>query len=158
MTTVEEDRVKLSADGVVTLFKIALLSGAGNLFLTGSNDITWQGNDYEGVAIQAQGFQRSSDDELARPRLTIANVAGVFNTYVRTGVLEGAEISVYRVLREHIETDVNNFDLSVWEISRVLSMNNAVLQVELRRPYDSPRSVAPARMFIPPEFPLVRLG
>lgn len=158
MTTLDEDRVKLSADGIVELFQLHLLGGAGVLYLTPNQDITWQTQDYEGTAIQIQGFKKSSDDELTRPKLTVMNNNGSLNPYIAAGVLEGSEVRYYRVLREHIELNVNSFDMSIWRLARVISLNLSAVQCELRRPYDTPRSVAPARMYIPPEFPLVRLG
>lgn len=155
--TIEEDRVKLNADGIVNLYQIQLLDGLGIVYLTENNDLTWQGHDYQGIAMQLAGLQTSSDDELARPKLSVANYNSLFSSYVRTGVLEGATVRLFRVLRQHVENNVNAYQLSVWELSRVLGINTTMIQFELRRPYDSPRSMTPARMYIPPTFPLVRL-
>lgn len=158
MTTIAEDRVKLSADGLVYLYRIDLLQNNGSVFLKDNNTVTWQTKMWEGTAIKADGFEKSADEEVSRPKLYLSNENSRFNPYVKTKVLEGATVTRYRVLREHLEADLNIYEFSIWQLAQVLLLNNSLLQCELRKFYDTPRAVTPARMFIPPDFPTVRLS
>lgn len=152
------DRLKLEAAGLVYLFHIEMLNGGGNIRLKANNSVTWQGNLWQGTAIEASGFQMSSDEELARPRLRIINSEGVFGYYITNKLLEGSTVYRYRVMRSHLEANVNIFEREIWVISRVLTITDALIELELRRSYDMPNSITPARMFIPPEYPLVNLS
>jgi lambda family phage minor tail protein L len=156
MTTIAEDRVKLEADGIVELYRIDLATG-GSLFLKADDTVTWQGHEWEGTAIQLTGYTNSSDEEVSRPKLTVANPEGIFSAYVLSGVLEKSLVRQMRVLRTHILADLNIFTQRSWYISQVVSVNKTMVQMELRNPIDGPNFLAPARMFLPPEFPAVSL-
>lgn len=155
-TAIEDDRVKLSADGVVTLFRIDLRDSS-TLFLKPDNDLTWQGHDWEGTAIMLQGVAQSASDELSRPTLSVANPDGIFSQYVVQGVLEKSIVTRYRVLMNNILTDSNIYEQMTWYISRVISVSIANVAVELRNPIDGPTFQTPYRMYLPPDFPAVSL-
>lgn len=157
-TTINEDEVKLQKDAIYELFQVVLGSGGGTLYLRDGPDVVWRGNTYEGIALKADGFKFTSDEEASRPKLKIANPEGIFSAYVFEGVLEGSIVRRFKVLKEHLDADLNIFNLDIWTLSRVSTMNKYFLEVELRRPFDGPTAQAPARMFIPPEFPMVSLG
>lgn len=63
----------------------------------------------------------------------------------------------YRVLRKHIDMDVNIFQREMWMVSRVVGLKKEGIQLELRTTIDGPFFVIPARMFMPPEFPTVSM-
>lgn len=156
-TSLNEDQVKLSADGEVELFQIHL-NGGGVIYLTNYNEVTWRGDTYENVAIKIDGIQLSSDEEDSRPRLTVANPQGIFKPYVASGSLEKAKVKLYRVLREHVEANVNLFRVDSWVISQIPSVNSSTMMAMLRKSYDGPMFQCPYRMYLPPEFPGVRLS
>lgn len=158
MSTLEEDRLKLSADGIVELFEITLAGGAGTLYLKSNNTVTWQGHTWEGIAIQLTGYGNTSEEELSRPSLSIANPNGILSQYIINGHLEKSLVKRKRVLLEHITGNQNIFQQQSWYISRVTQINKTIASFELRNPIDGPNILCPARMFIPPEFPGVSLG
>jgi len=156
-TTHLEDAQKLTADGIVELFEITLGDGSV-LRLKLNDDVTWQGNSYEGIHIKISGTSRSSDDEKIRPKLTIANPDGVFSFYVGQGHLDAATIVRYRVLRTHIDTDQNIFRKETWKVRRPVVVNKTVIVLELRNQLDGQFFLVPYRMYIPPEFKQVSLS
>jgi phage-related protein len=156
MTAIEEDRVKLTADGVVQLFKIDLRNGS-TLRLKANNTASWQSQTWEGIAIMMQGVKKSASEELSRPQLTIANKDHIFTQYVNQGVLEKSIVTRYRVLKSNFDGNINLYEQATWYIARVIGVTNANVTVELRNPIDGPTVITPARMYLPPEFPAVSL-
>lgn len=156
MTTIAEDRVKLTADGIVELVQIELALG-GTLRLKNNDTVTWQGNEWEGLALQFQGYGNSADEELSRPTLSIANPEGVLSQYILSGQLEKSIVKRIRVLRQNLLADLNIFEQQSWYISRVITVNKLMASFELRNPLDGPNFLCPARMFLPPDFPAVSL-
>lgn len=155
-TDIEQDRVKLQADGVVHLFQIDLRNSS-TLYLKADDTLTWQGQEYEGTAIMLQGVSQSASEELSRPTLTVANPQGIFSQYVIQGVLEKSIVTRRRVLRNNILTDSNIYEQMTWYISRVISISKVSVSCELRNPIDGPTVLVPARMYVPPDFPSVSL-
>lgn len=151
-----EDAQKLEADGYVHLYEIELKTGS-KLFLKMDNDVTWQGNTYEGTFITLTGIGKSADEETARPRLTIANPDGIFSPLIRDGELNRAKITRIRVLKAHLDADMNISRRETWRISRPISVNRVRVQFEVRSQLDGQFFLVPGRMFIPPEFPQVSL-
>jgi lambda family phage minor tail protein L len=158
MTTHAEDSVKLEADGIIDLYRIDLTSGGGTLFLKANDTVTWQGHTWEGIAIQLSGYANSSDEEMSRPQLTVANPEGVLSQYVLNGHMEKALVKRIRVLRQNLLANLNIFDQQSWYVIRVSSVNRVMIAFELRNPIDGPNFLCPARMFLPPEFPAVSLN
>lgn len=157
-TTRNIDEVNLQKDALYELYQIILVGGGGTLYLRDGPDLTWQTNNYEGIAITADGFHYASDGEAARPILKIANPEGIFSAYAINGSLEGSIVRRFQVLKEHIDGDLNIYTLDTWTLSRISSLNHYLLEAELRRPFDGPIAQAPGRMFIPPEFPTVSVS
>ena len=156
-TNIEEDRVKLSAEGVVNLFRFDMRNG-DTLFLKADNNADWQGNTYEQTAILLIGVKKSSDGELSRPTLTVANPKGIFSQYITQGVLEKSIVTRYRVLYNNLLTNSNIFEQNTWYISRVLNVSQANVSCELRNPIDGPNFQTPFRQYLPPDFPAVSIS
>jgi lambda family phage minor tail protein L len=51
--------------------------------INGSNPIYWQGNGYQPLPIEAEGFEKTGDGRLPRPKLRIANPDGLFSLIFR---------------------------------------------------------------------------
>ena len=47
--------------------------------VNGSNPIYWQGNGYQPLPIEAEGFEKVGDGRLPRPKMRIANPEGIFS-------------------------------------------------------------------------------
>jgi phage-related protein len=140
----------------VTLFRVTLRSGS-RLLLKSNNDVTWQGDLYEGIGIQMTGVGSYADDRVSRPNLQVQNPKGIFKPLVRDGELNRATITRLKVLKRDIESDTNVFQAQSWQVSRISSMDNIYITLELRGLTDGQNFTVPARRYIPPEFPLVSL-
>ncbi|TPL42621.1 MULTISPECIES: hypothetical protein [unclassified Mesorhizobium] len=153
------DSQKLTADGKVNLYEIQLKTEPVILRLSDTVTRTWQGQVWEMFGVQLSGEKRSADDEETRPSLQLINPEGVFSTLVRQRLLDRATVIRYRLLREHYEGDVQIFQRRIWYISRIADVTaGQSITAELRVMTEGPNSRIPARQFIPPEFPMVRLA
>lgn len=149
---------KLTADALVSLFEIQLRTEPVELFLVNGPSVTWRGQNYEQMGIQLTGEKRSADDEEDRPRLQVINPEGVFNTLVRQRLLDRATIIRRKILLQHLEEDLPIFQQRMWYVSRIADVTaGQSITMELRSMIEGPNSRLPARQFIPPEFPMVRL-
>lgn len=153
-----EDSFKLEADGKVDLFQIHLAGSNAKLYLKLNNSVTWQGNTYEGTGIKLEGVAKYSDDQVARPKLTLFNPNGVYNSFVDQGFLDNGLIIRYRILKEHLDANLNIFMRQQWRISRVANLKSYYIVLELRDLMDGQAFQCPGRMFIPPEFSKVSLS
>ena len=156
-STTREDAHSLEADGYVDLYEINLLNG-GKVAIKNNDTVSWQGQSYEGTAVQLTGVANSSDEETSRPQFSVANAEGMFSTMVRDGALDGAFVTRFRVLRDDIDNDVNRYISQRWRVRRVSSLTKHKITMELRDQLDGQFFLTPARMFIPPEFRQVSLG
>ncbi|MDH7796436.1 MULTISPECIES: hypothetical protein [unclassified Beijerinckia] len=155
-----EESVKLTADAPVDLFEISLVGTPTPvaLYLTNGPTVTWQGKDYEGNALKLSSIAQNASGEKPRPSLTLANPYGIYNPYVFAGHFDGASVTRHKVLRQHILANSNLTDTSFWYIGRIPQLiANQALVCELRLYTDGPEFKIPARMFIPPEFPFVKI-
>jgi len=150
------DRVKLTSEAIVELFRLELIGG-GTIFLKNDNTVTWQGHTWEGLALNVTGYSNNSDQELSRPTLSIANPEGILSQYIISGAMEKAIVKRIRVLKSNLDSNLNIFEQHSWYISRVIVINKAVISFELRNPVDGPQFQLPPRKFLPPEYPAVRL-
>lgn len=151
------DSMEMEADGYVDLFKIELRP-SGTLYLKDNNEVTWQGNTYQPIAIALSAEGNSADGEKHRPSLRVVNPEGMFSKLIADGNLDKARVTRYRVLRSHVEQDQNISIQNLWVVSRVVSLNKIMAVFELRAATDGQFFSLPLRKFIPPDFPQVTLG
>lgn len=152
------DAQHLEGDAYVELFQILLSDKATKIFQKVDKGVTWQGDTYEGVPIQITGVEQTADDETARPQLMLFNPNKVYSSLVNQGLLEGAMVSRYRVLKQHVEADLPIYRRQSWKIARVASVKGEVIACEMRDMLDGQVFQTPPRMYIPPEFPAVSLS
>jgi hypothetical protein len=152
-----EDSLKLEADGYVDLFQIILSDKSSVLYLKINKDTDWQGNTYEGTGIKIDGVGNYADETVSRPKLTMFNPNGVYSYLLDQGLLDGATVARYRVLKYHIDNDLPVYRRQQWKVSRIASVKNPQIVVELRDMLDGQNFTTPGRMFIPPDFPTVSL-
>lgn len=152
-----DDAHKLIADGIVYLYELTFTDNS-QLHLKNDEDAVWQGKEWEGFALNLTGVDQASDPESRnRPKLTIYNPEGIFSSFIAKGVTDNALVTRYRVLREHLDADRPVYSKQSWRIRRVVSLNKRMATFELRDQLDGQFFLTPARMFTPPEFPLVSL-
>lgn len=151
------DAHKLEADGIVELFRFALIP-SGEVNLKANNTVTWRGKTYEGWGIALGGVANSSDEEATRPQLVLANPEGIITALVLENQLTGALITRFRVLKDDLDNNRNRFVRHIFKIYRTVSITKEMAVFECRNILDSPFSRIPARVYIPPDFPSVSLA
>ncbi len=151
-----QDAQKLSPDGVVNLFEISLKNGTV-LYLKDGDAVTYQGMNFESIAIHVTGLGRTASEENYRPKLAIANPEGIFSLYIQAGHLDNAEVKRYRVLRDDLDANNPVYMTSTWRVAKPVSVNKDMIVLELRTALDGANFVLPGRIFSPPDFPQVSL-
>lgn len=160
-----QDALRLDGDAYRNFFEIQLYP-SGKLYLTPEAKTTWQNNIYENWGVQLSGLAKSSDDKTVRPKFSLANftydtdgkpIRGVFSALHAQGFIEGATVVWRRVLKSHAEANVNIKEEKRWRVARLASETPNIIVLELRNSLDGPRFTIPARKFLPPEFPQVKL-
>lgn len=151
-----DEAVKLQADGYVDLFE-AQLNPSGIVRFKNDNQVSWQGHTYEALALQLGGVEMNGSDEESRPTLTIVNPKGMFSSFVLTGYLDKATIIRRRVLKQHIDSDTNLSVTRTWWVGRIAALNSQRISMELRDMTEGPNFLVPARLFMPPDFPVVTI-
>lgn len=152
-----EDSQELTGDAIAHLFEITLNDKSTIIRLSQLPTFTWDGKIWEQRGIRVTGERRTSSDEEVRPKLQVQQQDGEFNVYIQNGVLENAIITRYLALKEHIDQDIVLYSKRSWYISRVAQHTRDAVGCELRSLHEGPKILVPARIFAPPEFPLVRL-
>lgn len=151
-----DDATLLMGDGIVELFEIRPLGGSV-LYIKANDTVVYQGKTYEGIAIELRGAGRSSDEQVKRPTMAVANPEGLFSQDIAAGHLDFATVTRRRVLRKDLLANVGRFHDETWLVGRCTSLTKYSASFELRAPSDRFNALVPARMFILPEFPLVTL-
>jgi lambda family phage minor tail protein L len=154
-----DDAYKLDGDAKVDLFKIVLNQTAGStvICLTAKQEVTWQGMTFESIPVSLAQEGTNATGEWKRPKFTLANPDGIWSAFIAQGKLDGAQITRYRVLKPHVDTDTGIYQMNTWRISKPLSLNKTMAVFELRSPLDGQQFLLPGRAFYPPEYPHVSL-
>lgn len=151
------DSKKLIGEAYVELFKIALSDNVTVIYLTKDVNKTWQAINYEGTGIELTGVGSHADDELSRPKLAVYNPEGIYSSFVAAGHLDSAIVTRIRILKSNFDGNIDIKTTQRWKIKRIVALNRELLTMELRDLMDGQFFQAPARMFLPPEFPQVSL-
>lgn len=166
--SVTEQRVdsqKLQADAKIDLFEIQLYP-SGSLYVCRDFTTTWQGHTYQFWGVDLTGVGSSSDDSTSRPKFSVANysydsegepINGVFSALNAQNMLEGGTVIRRRVLKAHLDTNTNIKEEVRFKISKISSLRRDIITLELRNTLDGPRFTIPARKFLPPDFPQVKM-
>lgn len=153
-----QEAEKLTADALVDLYEFRLRTENVTIRFKNDTGSSWLGNFYEGFALEMSGEKRSAEDEESRPRMRIFNPEGIFNSLIRQSLLDRATVTRRRVLLKHLEGNVAISQNRMWYVSRVSEViAGQSVQLELRSMTEGPNFMIPARQYIPPAFPMVRL-
>lgn len=156
-----QEAMKLDVDGYVHLFSI-VMTPPGEAVVTLSfcptKTVTWQGYTFESFGVSLTDYKRESSAEASRPKFTVFNPEGVFSRYVHAGWMDNAQIIRYRVLKQHLDGNINSFLKNTWRVGKVLNLSRSAAVFELRELLDGQFFVLPGRAFYPPEFPSVSVG
>lgn len=155
----ELENEKLVVDGYVDLFEFVLsVDGeVSYLRIKNNNSVEWNGFHWEGVPLMFDGYENSSLTAPKRPQFAVANPNGVFSSYIRDGYLVNATLNRYRVLYTNIIENKPIYQKQKWKVWAPVSFDDKQISLELRTPMDGFNSSIPARVYKPPEFPVVSL-
>lgn len=119
--------------------------------------ITWQGQQYTPIAIQAEGFDKRSDGPFPRPTLRVGNVLGSLTPLVRQyGRLKGAKLTRKVTLAKYLDgvnfaagnadaDPLMGYPDELWLIDRTSQRNKLTIEWELANPLDVSGVQLPSR-------------
>lgn len=156
---------KIVQPAIIDLFEVDLTKIVGQKtiyrFHNSSNykdtEIIWQGNVYECLPIQAEGFESKGTGTSSRPKLTLSNVTGLITELSESyDDLLGSTVTRRQVMVAYLDA-VNFLDgnpnadptqemISYFIIERLVSINSLFGIFELSLPSETDGSLIPARI------------
>ncbi len=138
------------------LFTIETKSGYV-LRLCSSREIHFQGDIYEFLPNTISGLHESNSGEMSRPVWNIANPEGILTRLALDPELQGATVTLIRVLEsDHEDLNYDNILVDLWRVYRTQTVSTQVA-LELRKFSDFPKGTFPYRGYYPPDFKTVEL-
>jgi len=142
-----------------------LPGGSITRFHAGTNGlhqpVVWQGNTYEPMPIQAEGFDLTARGSQPRPKIRVANVGGLLSASVKNfNDFVGCKVTRKRTFAKYL--DAVNFPGGVnptadpnqympdetWYVEQKLSENRYVIEFELSSAFDVQGVMLPHRQVI----------
>lgn len=154
---------ELEPGAIIELFELEL-DGETLRFHAGTNElfepVTWAGNQYLPLPIQAEGFEVNGSGQVPRPRLRVANIDGIISQALQDGQdLTGCKVTRRRTLARYL--DAVNFPggnptadplaelvPDVFYIDRKTAENKAIVEFELSTAMDMVGVRLPKRQII----------
>ena len=157
LTRHQEQARVLNPDPYVDLYEVRVNPSAV-VRLTNHPNVDWLGSTWENWAVELNGLAAKTTEKLNRPQLRLANLNGVFSPIVAGGLVYQGSVARYRVLLQDLQDGRPSYLRNFWEVAKVASLSKDAIVLELRAPMDRQDYSLPARQFIPPEFPYVKLS
>lgn len=126
-------------------------------------DIVWQGQAYQPLPIEADGFEWNGQGSLPRPQIRVSNIFGTITTLLLTlpDGLDGAKVTRIRTLARYID-DVNftggtspynpdpyaEFPREIYYVDRKSAETRDVVEFELASAFDLAGVRAPKRQCV----------
>ena len=151
-----EDFQKQSPESeLIHLFELELNSSSTVYFHDGTNaslgNVTFDGNTYLAIPVQAQGFKLSAGGKNPRPTFIFGNIENVFSGAVSTDFdsLLGKKITRRTTLNKYLSSDpAVEFPKQVFFIDRIKSRDKVSVSFECATPYDLEGLKIPHRQII----------
>ena len=170
ISAVYEDLSVLEPNAIIELFQLhldATLHGSADIFYwhNGVNadvtgNITWNGQQYFRLPLEATGFDYSSSGSLPRPKLAVSNIGSSItglllqvNLITAGNDLGGAKVIRIRTLKKYLDgqpaADPHaKFPDEIWYVDRKSNENRAVVEFELASKFDLVGVMLPRRQII----------
>jgi lambda family phage minor tail protein L len=170
ISAVYEDLSVLAPNAIIELFQLHLdstLHGSSTIyyFHNGVNaavtgNITWNGQAYVRLPIEATGFDYSSTGTLPRPSLTVSNIGSSItalllqvNMITAGNDLGGAKVVRIRTLKKYLDGEAGadphaKFPDEIWYVDRKANENRAAVEFELASKFDLAGVMLPRRQII----------
>jgi lambda family phage minor tail protein L len=167
---VYEELSTLAPSAIIELFELTLdttLHGSRNTYrwhngcnANVSGNITWNGNTYTRLPIQAEGFDYTNTGTLPRPSLTVANLDGTVSTLLLLvnattpgNDLGGATVKRIRTLKKYLDGEAAadphaKFPDEIWYIDRKAGESRDAVSFELASKFDLAGVMLPKRQVI----------
>lgn len=166
--TISNEIQSLSPSAIIELFILDSTNlPGGDLmhFHAGTNGIlapvTWRGQEYVALPVEAEGFDMSTQGTLPRPKVRVANVDGLLSAAVAASDdLVGAIFTRKRTFAKYLDAvnfpggvnpDENQgqaFSDDVWYVEQKVSENRYVIEWELSSALDLQGVTLPSRQVI----------
>jgi len=170
ISSVYEELAVLAPSAIIELFELHLdnsLHGSSDVYrwhngvnanVTGN--ITWNGNSYTRLPIQAEGFDYTNTGTLPRPTLTVANLDGTITTLLLLvnattagNDLGGATVKRIRTLKKYLDGEAAadphaKFPDEIWYVDRKANESRDSVSFELASKFDLPGVMLPKRQII----------
>ncbi len=123
-------------------------------------NVVWQGETYEFMPIEADGFEWRGNGSLPRPTLTVSNVMGLMSWIIsQTDGLRGAKVIRKRTFVRYLdavnfsagnpEADPNtHFPDEIWFVNRVQTETKSLVTLELSSVWDVSGVLLPRRVVV----------
>jgi len=170
ISAVYEDLSVLAPNAIIELFQLHLdttLHGSSAIyyFHNGVNaavtgNITWNGQAYVRLSLEATGFDYSSTGSLPRPSLTVSNIGSSItalllqvNLITAGNDLGGAKVVRIRTLKKYLDGAAGadphaKFPDEIWHVDRKANENRAAVEFELASKFDLVGVMLPRRQII----------
>jgi lambda family phage minor tail protein L len=170
ISAVYEDLSVLAPNAIIELFQLhldATLHGSSTIyyFHNGVNaavtgNITWNGQVYVRLSLEATGFDYSSTGTLPRPSLTVGNIGSSItalllqvNMITAGNDLGGAKVVRIRTLKKYLDGEAGadphaKFPDEIWYVDRKANENRAAVEFELASKFDLVGVMLPRRQII----------
>lgn len=163
---ISEDLQKLNPGVVLEFFELdtSVVGGSVYRWYDGVNelntDVTWQGNVYTRLPIEASGFERRSNGATPRPTLKVANLGGALSALVRANEdLANCKVTRTKTLLKYLdavnfaagnvlEDPTAVFGREIWYIDRKVMETRTFIEFELASALDLAGVRLPRRQFI----------
>lgn len=118
-------------------------------------DITWAGQVYQAIPIEADGFEWSGQGSLPRPTLRASNVLGTLTALILTlpDGLEGAKVTRIRTLGRYLDGETAadpyaEFPREIYYVDRKSVETRDIIEFELASVFDLAGVRAPKRQCV----------
>lgn len=144
---------------IVTLFQLdaTILGGPIYYFTSCTVDggfISWNGDDYTPIDIEAEGFEWNGQGVLPTPKIRISNINKVASAAViEFGDLLGSVLTRIRTFEQFLDGQVDAdptaiFPLDIYKVERKTAHNKAFVEWELSAAIDQEGRRLPGRQFL----------
>lgn len=154
----EAELQKLQQPAIIQLFVLTEYDrtnlGATFRFTNEPQNITWQGQVYQALPIQATGFEFKSNGALPRPKLRVENIGGLIASLISQYYdLVGSKLIRKRTLSIYLDGQPQadptaEFPDDIYYISRKSLENNELVEFELASSLDLEEVELPRRRIL----------
>lgn len=164
--TIQTEAQSLSPTALVEMFvlDLGIYSGGTLHFCSTQNpiggDVTWQGQVYTAIPIEASGFSRSGQGTLPRPKIKVSNYQGLMAAQARNfSDLVGCKVIRRRTYARFLDAvnfsggnpsadSSQHYPDETWIIDRRSSETPVSIEFELAAPFDLPGVQLPLRQYL----------